>query len=140
MFGHSPLIKEENIVLFGVRDLDPGEAKALFASNVTVCDREEIKSQGIEKVVQEILQHLEPRCDRIYLHIDLDVLDASVFSASGLPVPDGLTREEFQTTFTMLAHSGKLCGLMLTAFDAAKDTDGSQARSLLELVAQALHG
>ena len=140
MFGHSPLIPEENIALFGVRDLDPLEEKALFSSKVKVYRRGRIKSQGAENVAEEILRHLELRCDRVYLHVDLDVLDSSVFSASGLPVPDGLTEEEFQGAFKILARSERLCGLTLTAFDAAKDADGSQARNILDLVVEALHG
>src|SRR4030066_2380911 len=140
MFWYSPLIPEENIALLGVRDLDPLEEKALFDSNVKVYRRGKIKSQGAENIAKEILCHLEPRCDRVYLHVDLDVLDSSVFSASGLPVPDGLTKEEFQSALKILARSERLCGLTLTAFDAAKDADGSQARNVLNLVVEALHG
>jgi arginase family enzyme len=70
--------------------------------------------------------------------VDLDVLDASVCSAQGLPVPDGLSRGEFVITFKALAKSGKLCAVTLTAFDAAKDLEGSQARKLAGLVSEAL--
>lgn len=140
MFGTSHIIPEENIILFGVRDLDPLEAKALFSSKLTVFERQKIKAQGSENIVRKILHHLKSRCDGLYLHVDLDVLDESAFSASGLPVADGLTKEEFQIALKMLARSGKLCGLTLTAFDAAKDTDGSQARNILEIIVAALHG
>jgi arginase len=138
MFGHLPLLPEENIVLYGVRDLDLLEAKALAESKVRVYPREKIKTQGAEKVAEDILHYLESKCDCLYLHVDLDVLDESVFSAQGLPVPDGLSREEFQNTFKALAKRGKLCGVALTAFDAAKDADGSQARRIVELVSEAL--
>jgi arginase len=138
MFGHSPLLPEENIVLYGVRDLDPLEAKALAESKVRVYPREKIKAQGAEKAAEEILRYLKSKCGCLYLHIDLDVLDTSVFSAQGLPVPDGLSKEEFQSTLKVLVTSGKLCGVALMAFDAAKDADGSQARRIVELVAGTL--
>jgi arginase len=138
MFGHSPLLPEENIVLYGVRDLDPLEAKALAKSKVRVYQQEKIKRQGAEKSAEEILHYLESKCDYFYLHVDLDVLDQSVFSAQGLPVPDGLSRGEFQSTSKALAKHGKLCGVALTAFDAAKDSDGNQARRIVELVSKAL--
>jgi arginase family enzyme len=70
--------------------------------------------------------------------VDLDVLDEPVFSASGLPVPDGLTKEEFKSTLKTIAKRGKLCAMTLTAFDAAKDPDGSQARKIVELISDAL--
>jgi arginase family enzyme len=66
------------------------------------------------------------------------VLDESVFSAQGLPVPDGLSKEEFQSTLKVLVKSGKLCALSLMVFDAAKDADGNQAKRIVELVSEAL--
>jgi arginase len=138
MFGHSPLLPEENIVLYGVRDLDPLEAKALTESKVKVYPREKLKAQGAEKAAEEIVRYLESKCGCLYLHIDLDVLDMSVFSAQGLPVPDGLSKEEFQSTLKVLVTSGKLCGVALMVFDASKDANGSQARRIVELVAGTL--
>jgi arginase len=138
MFGHSPLLPEENIVLYGTRDLDPLEAKALAGSGVRVYLREKIKSEGAEKAAGEVIHYLESKCDCVYLHVDLDVLDESVFSAQALPVPDGLSKEEFQSILKVLVKSGKLCGLALMAFDAAKDADGSQAKRIVELITEAL--
>lgn len=136
MFGYSPLLPEENIVLFGVRDLDPLEAKALTESKVKVYTREKIKFQGAANSAEEILSYLKSRCDWVYLHVDLDVLDESVFSAAGLPVPDGLLREEFGSVVRALVRSERLCGVALMAFDAAKDVNGSQSRRIVELVAE----
>ncbi len=138
MFGHSPLIPEENTVLFGTRDLDTLEAKALDESKVTVYTRKKIRAKGAKESAEEILAYLRSRSDCLYLHVDLDVLDPSVFSASGLPVSDGLLEEEFQRVLSVLAESGKLCCMSLMAFDAAKDSDGSQAKKIVNLVAEAL--
>jgi arginase len=138
MFGHSPLLREEDVVLFGTRDLDVLEAEALAKSKVQVYSREKVRLEGGEKSAMEILAYLRSRCDCLYLHVDLDVLDASVVSATGLPVPDGLMEKEFQSVVRGLAESGELCGVSLMAFDAAKDADGSQARKLVALVAETL--
>jgi arginase len=137
MFGHSPLLQEENIVLYGTRDLDASEAKALADSNVKVYTREKIRLRGAENAAKKVVRYIESMCDCVYLHVDLDVLDASVFSAAGLPVPDGLLKEEFLCIVKALVKSGLLCGVALMSFDAAKDADGSQARNIVELVAEA---
>jgi arginase len=137
MFGHSPLLPEENVVLYGVRDLDPLEAKALAESKVTVYTRERIRLEGAEKAAERVVSYLGSKCDCVYLHVDLDVLDTSVFSAAGLPVPDGLLKGEFHRIARALVDAGKLCGVALMAFDAAKDIDGNQARNVVELVAEA---
>jgi arginase family enzyme len=115
------------------------EAEALAESSVKVCMREKIGLQGAENVAEEVVSYLSSKCESIYLHVDLDVLDSAVFSAAGLPVPDGLSRTEFRSIVKALARSGRLCGVSLMAFDAAKDADGSQARKIVELVAEAFH-
>jgi arginase len=137
MFGHAPLLPEENIVLYGARDLDVLEAKALAESNVRVYEREKIRQQGNEKSATGVARYLASKCDYVYVHVDLDVLDGSVFSAAGLPVPDGLSKQELISIVKALVRSGKLCGVGLMSFDAAKDPDGSQAKKLVGLVAEA---
>ncbi len=58
MFGHSPLLPEENVVLYGVRDLDPLEAKALAESNIRVYTREKIRLEGAENTAKEAVSYL----------------------------------------------------------------------------------
>ncbi len=137
MFGHSPLLPEENVVLYGVRDLDALEAKALAQLKVKVINRENIGNEGAEKSANQIVAYLRSRCDCVYLHVDLDVLDASVFLAAGLSVPNGLLKDEFLSTARALAGSRMLCCLSLMTFDAAKDVNGGQARNVVSLVAEA---
>jgi arginase len=137
MFGHSPLLPEENVVLYGVRDLDPLEAKALAESKVKVITRERIRLESAEEAAKQVVSYLGSKCDCVYLHVDLDVFDPSVISAAGLPVPDGLLKNEFLSITRALAGSGKLCCVALMSFDAAKDIDGSQARKVVELVGEA---
>ncbi|MGQ9551788.1 MAG: arginase family protein, partial [Candidatus Bathycorpusculaceae bacterium] len=96
MFGLSPLLQEENVVLYGVRDLDELEEIALTNSRVNVFMREKIRERGAEQTAKDVLTYLERKCEHLYVHVDLDVLDESVVSAQGLPVPDGLTKIEFQ--------------------------------------------
>jgi arginase len=104
---------------------------------VKVYTREQIRVQGAENAAKEAVTYLASKCDCLYLHVDLDVLDMSVFFAAGLPVPDGLLREEFGSVVRALVRSERLCGVALMAFDAARDVNGSQARRIVELVAEA---
>jgi len=134
MFRHYPLLFEENIVLYGVRDLDKLEEMALSESNVQVYTRQRIRAEGAEHAARNILNDLESKCDHLYVHIDLDVLDESVVSALGLPVPDGLSASEFKNTLRVLFASRKLCGVALMVFDAAKDPDGKEARKIVKLI------
>jgi len=138
MFGHSPLLPEENIVLYGTRELDAMEEMALAESKVRVYTREKIREVGVENVVKKILHDLEPRCDNVYVHVDLDVLDETEMSAQSLPVLDGLSMREFRKTLQALVESGKLCGMAIMVFNAAKDPKGVEARKVVRLIADVL--
>lgn len=140
MFDRCPILPEENIVLYGVRDLDEMEKRALAESEVKVYTMEALRTLGVEQAVEKVLRDLQRNCDRVFLHVDVDVLDASVISAQALTVADGLLLKEFQETLRMLVKSGKLCGIAVMMFDAAKDHRGEEARKLVKLVASALRG
>jgi len=138
IFGHSPLLPEENIVLYGTRELDTMEEMALAESKVRVYTREKIREVGVENAVEKILHELEPRCDNVYVHVDLDVLDESEMSAQSLPVRDGFSMREFQKSLQALVKSGKLCGIAIMVFNAAKDPKGVEARKVVRLIADVL--
>jgi len=138
MFGHSPLLPEENIVLYGTRELDAMEEKALAESRVRVYRREKIREVGVEKAVKKILHDLEPKCDKVYVHVDLDVLDETAMSAQSYPVGNGLSMGEFRETLQGLVRSGRLCGMTIMVFNAAKDPKGIEAKKVVRLIADVL--
>jgi len=138
MFGHSPLLPEENIVLYGTRELDTVEEMALAESKVRVYTREKIREVGVEKIVKKMLHDLEPKCNNVYVHVDLDVLDETEMSAQSLPVRNGLSMREFQKTLKAIVKSGKLCGMAIMVFNAAKDPEGVEARKVVRLIADVL--
>ena len=138
MFGRSPLLPEENIVLYGTRELDAMEEMTLAESKVRVYTREKIREVGVENAVKKILRDLEPRCSNVYVHVDLDVLDEKEMSAQSLPVGDGLSMREFQETLQGLVRSGRLCGMAIMVFNAAKDPKGVEARKVVGLIADVL--
>ncbi len=138
LFGHSPLLPEENIVLYGTRELDTMEEIALMESTVSVYRREKISEVGVENAVKKILCDLEPRCRNLYVHVDLDVLDEAEVSAQSLPVQDGLSMHEFQETIQTLVKSRKLCGMAIMVFNAAKDPKGVEARKIVRLITDVL--
>lgn len=72
-----------------------------------------------------------------WLHVDLDVLDPTVFPAQGLPdVPDdpgGLTWDELTRLVTGALGVPGCCGCSLAIYDPEQDRDGSGARQIVAL-------
>ena len=116
--GFAP-VPEEHVVVAGVRDLEPYQRARLGRSAVRVVPG----AFAVEDLVPA-LDTLRERVERVYLHVDLDVLDsragrANEYAAPGGPGPDivvGAVDAVFDR-FTVAAAA-------LTAYDPAEDANG----------------
>jgi len=138
MFGYAPQLPEENIVLFGVRDLDPPEKIALENSRVHVCSRAKIREVGAETAMIDVLDELEPLCDQFYIHVDLDVLDENAMKAQILPAQDGLSLSEFSSAIRTARATAGIQGLAIMVFNPLKDSEGYEARKVVKLTVDAV--
>ena len=62
------------------------------------------------------------RGERVFVHLDLDILDPSVMAA-GVPAPGGLRGDELRALLAGLAEAADLIGVEITAFEAPEDAD-----------------
>ncbi len=104
--GHRFDLVLDDIVYIGVRDLDPGERELLRQSPATVFTMDSIDVMGIHGVAEEAIRRLLERgVDAVHVSLDLDALDPSVFPATGVTVPGGLTYRELRRCLTTLRAS-----------------------------------
>ncbi len=77
------LIKPDQVVLAGTRDLDVAEKEFIDKNRLAVCTPESIEA---------LPTYLDQKqYNHVYLHVDLDVLDAKEFPHLLLPVTGGLS-------------------------------------------------
>ena len=116
-----PALDPSHVVLCGVRDLDPGERAALELAGVPGVAR--------PSEVPDLLRGAE-----VYVHLDLDVLDPTVFPAQ-FPAPGGLSAAGLHSLIAEVARASTVVGLEVTAFHAPEDP--AERRRLADLVADA---
>jgi agmatinase len=80
----------DRIVEVGVRALSKEELNYAHKENLRYITARDIKQQKIEQIVKDI-QNTLSTFERIYLTIDMDVLDPSFAPAVGNPIPEGLS-------------------------------------------------
>jgi arginase len=113
-----PVVSPDRVVLCGVRDLDDGERALL-------------EERGIDVVPPgAVAERLEGR--EVYIHLDLDVLDPSVFPAQ-FPVDGGLSDGVLRKLLGDVAERAEVIGVEVTAFEAPDDD--TTTGGLAELVA-----
>jgi arginase len=117
-------IASDRVVLAGVRDLDGAERELLERSQATV----------IGASVVETLVAVQNALDGspVYVHLDLDVLDPSIFPAQ-FPAPGGLAPEKLYDLLEAVTEERELVGVEVTAFEAPDDHEERQEAAALAL-------
>ncbi|MGH9675311.1 MAG: arginase family protein [Bryobacteraceae bacterium] len=98
-----------------------------------------VHERGIEVVVAEALAHLDARADRIYVDIDLDVLDRAYAPAAPGSRPGGLWPHQLRRAARMCGVHSKVRAVDLVEIDPSQDIAGvtalAAAACLLEFAA-----
>jgi arginase len=100
--GYGAGLDPARVVLADARDLDPAERAAL--------DRAGVRRMAVAGVAEAV------RGERVFLHLDLDVLNPSVMAAA-VPAPGGLALAELAAALRDLAAAATIVGLEVTALD-----------------------
>ncbi|OGU16590.1 MAG: arginase [Geobacteraceae bacterium GWC2_53_11] len=129
-----PTLLPEDVVMIGVRDLDPEERERLRNSGITVYTMRDIDERGIGAVTREALERLEHR-ERLHVSLDMDALDPQIAPGVGTAVPGGLTFREGQLLMEIIADSGRCCALDIVEINPILDRHNQTARLAVDLAA-----
>lgn len=135
-----PLLEEDNITLFGYSPeaggLDPVEMELLKDTIMAKYPLEDIKDAAQEDAIKA-LEDLESKVDHILVHFDVDVIDQEDFPAVDVPHDPGLKLKQVQEALKIFLKSDKTIGLVVTEFNASRDSDGKFANQLVDLIREA---
>ncbi|WP_287372850.1 arginase [Oceanithermus sp.] len=134
--GGAPL-EPQDVVLVGVRSVDPGERELLQQAGVTVYTMKEIDRMGVPTVAANVIAQLE-RVERVHVSFDADVLDPTVAPGVGTPVPGGLTYREAHLLMELLSDAGIVTSLDLVEVNPILDEKNRTAEIVVELAASLL--
>ncbi len=129
-----PKLVAEDVVMIGIRELDPGERVRLKESGITVYSMRDIDERGMNAVMREALERLEHR-ERLHVSLDMDALDPQAGPGVGTLSPGGITCREAQLMMEIIADSERCSALDIVEINPIFDHHNQTARLAVELTA-----
>ncbi|HEH2258903.1 TPA: arginase [Staphylococcus aureus] len=132
---NSNVIKPENIVLIGMRDLDKGERHFIKDHNIKTFTMSDIDKLGIKEVIENTIEYLKSRnVDGVHLSLDVDALDPLETPGTGTRVLGGLSYRESHFALELLHQSHLISSMDLVEVNPLIDSNNHTAEQAVSLV------
>lgn len=135
-WSEPPLVRDPDVALFGVARLDPAEQELLERSTLRRYLAADVKRLGAEAAARTALDRIHGEKNEFVLHVDVDVIAG--FGATNYPAEDGLSLGDIRAALNVFATQPHLAAIEVTAYNPAKDPDGSGAKQVIELLVEVL--
>ena len=133
-----PPMADQHIVMGGVRLTDPLEQSLLDDSRIEQLTVDDLR-KGTPAVFQQ-LDRLARTTDRLYIHIDMDVLDPREVMGHGNKVPGGPSSEELARLFETIFQRYPTASAIGFATIPATDEGGLSLAAVNRMIAGAVRG
>jgi arginase len=133
-WGEPPLVREPDLALFGVDRLDPAEQELLQRSTLRSYLAKDVKKMGAAAAAQAALDRIHANGYEYVLHFDVDVI--ADFLATNYPGSGGLSLQDVRDCLMVFVRQKHLAAMEVTAYNPAKDLDGSGAKLIIDLLAE----
>jgi len=141
MRSRLPVLAPEAIAMLGQRDADYRHEIGVssIADRVLLHGAEEVRREP-ERTAAEAAAHVAAQASGWWLHVDLDVLDATAFRACGAAndpsMPEGLTWEQLTVVTTTALQAGGCRGWSIGVYNGDLDPDGRDAKRVVSYLAE----
>ena len=117
-----------NVILVGARELDPAEETYLSESGIPLLE----PTTSADTLLAAIAK---TGASRVYLHVDLDVLDPAEFEGLDSPVPFGMAAATLVELIRAVKGSYELAGAGITEFaPTSPDQAASDLPTILRII------
>jgi arginase len=133
-----PPLSDRHIVMGGVRLTDPLEQHLLDQSFIEQLSVDDLRNQTPAVFAQ--LDRLSRLTDKLYVHIDLDVLDPREAPGHGNKVPNGPSSEQLAALFETIFSRYPKASAIGFATIPAKDEGGLSLAAVNRMIVGAIRG
>ena len=137
-WGETPLVREPDVLLYGLERVDPPEQEFLSKSPLRYVYAADIQKKGVAASSRDALAHLHTDSREFVLHLDTDIIAQEEFPPVNVPGSGGLNFEDVRQSLREALSQRTLLGLDVAQYNPDRDPDGSGAQKLVALLVDAL--
>ena len=134
----APSVDAGRCVFIGLRDVDPGEKRAIRERGMTSFTMSDIDRVGMAKVMERATEIAGRGSGSVHVSLDIDALDPITAPGTGTPVAGGLTYREAHLAMEIVAETGVAHSLEVVEVNPTLDDGVATARVAMELILSAL--
>jgi arginase len=136
--GLEPPMADQHVVMGGVRLTDPLEQHLLDGSRIEQVSVDDLRTAS--DAVWAQLDRLESITERLYIHIDMDVLDPAEVPGHGNKVPGGPSSQELAALFEQIFLRYPTASAIGFATIPSDDPDGLSLAAVNRMIEGAVRG
>ena len=137
-WGESPLVREPDVLLYGLERVDPPEQQFLAKSPLRYVYAADIQKKGAASSARNALAHLHAESREFILHLDTDIIAQEEFAPVNVPGSGGLGLDDVRQSLCEVLSQKTLLGLDVAQYNPDRDPDGSGAQKLVDLLVDGL--
>ena len=137
-WGEPPLVREPDVMLFGLQRIDAPEQDFLNKSPMRRMSADDVQVKGATAAARATLTQMHADAKQVILHLDTDVIAQEEFPGVNVPASGGLSFDEVRVALIEFVKNPNLLGLDIAQYNPDKDSDGAGAKKLVDLLVEAL--
>jgi arginase len=138
IYGFSPKVSPDNVVLIGVRDIDVTEKENIKRAGISeVYTMRDIDERGMRTVMEEALRAAGRGTAGYHVSLDMDWIDPEDAPGVGTPVRGGATYREAHLAMEILADHGRMLSFEIVEVNPVIDEHNRTAHLAVELISSA---
>ena len=113
-----------HIVHIGGRDIDTKESARFSSAGTSMVDSKSLQAIGIHQSLEAAFENLKHHADKVYVHIDMDIVDPAVARSKNFAPTGGLTVEQVVEALYMIKEYFNVRAANIAACDPDSDREG----------------
>jgi len=137
-WGETPLVREPDVLLFGLDRVDPPEQEFLSKSPLRYVYAADIQKKGAAASTRDALAHLHTDSRDFIAHLDIDIISQEEFPAVNVPGSGGLSFDEVRQSLGEVLRQKTLLALDVAQYNPDRDPNGASVQKLVDLLVDGL--